>query len=115
MATSMAPEQSLADIARGGEPAIEALAEMRLDMQQRSGLDPKTYMVARLAALIAMDAAPASYLATLGRSREAGMTPDEARGILAAIAPVVGTARVVSAAGNTLRALGMAKLIEEKM
>jgi hypothetical protein len=35
------------------------------------------------------------------------------RGTLAAVAPIVGSARVVSAAGKTVRALGLAEAIEE--
>jgi hypothetical protein len=33
---------------------------------------------------------------------------EEVRGVLAAIAPIVGTPRIVTAAGNIVRALGIA-------
>jgi hypothetical protein len=37
---------------------------------------------------------------------ELGIGEDEVRGVLTAIAPIVGTTKVVSATGNILRALG---------
>ena len=41
-------------------------------------------------------------------SGEAGIAPERIVGTLIAIAPVIGTARVVSAAGHIVRALGLA-------
>ena len=43
---------------------------MNLDAAERSGLDAQTYLLVRLAALVAMDAAPVSYLVTLGAAAE---------------------------------------------
>jgi hypothetical protein len=40
----------------------------------------------------------------LGLAKEAGVTLEEAQGTLIAIAPMVGSARVASAAGKILRA-----------
>jgi hypothetical protein len=70
-------------------------------------------MLARLAALVAVDAPPASYLLNLGAAGEAGVDEEQVRGVLAAVAPVVGTARVASAAGNIARALGFATELAE--
>jgi hypothetical protein len=39
---------------------------------------------------------------------EIDMDAEQVRAILAAVAPIVGTARVASAAGNIARALGLA-------
>jgi len=64
--------------------------------------------VARIAALVALDAAPASYLLNLGAAADIGIGEDEVRGVLAAIAPIVGTARIASATGNIVRALAIA-------
>jgi hypothetical protein len=44
----------------------------------------------------------------LGAAAELGIGEDEVRGVLAAIAPIVGTTKIVSATGNILRALGFA-------
>ena len=65
-------------------------------------------MLARIAALIAVDAPPASYLANAAAASDFGLTAEDLQGVMVAVAPVVGTARVVSAGGNILRALGLA-------
>ena len=65
-------------------------------------------MLARLAALIAVDAPPASYLANADAAEKSGITADDIQEVMIAISPIVGTARVVSAAGKILRALGLA-------
>ncbi|WP_250282872.1 MULTISPECIES: carboxymuconolactone decarboxylase family protein [unclassified Frankia] len=105
MATQ-APERTLGAIAKGDSPVLEELVQMHLDTLERSGLDERTYHLVRLAALIAMDSAPVSYLMNLAVARDAGLTAADAQGVCTAIAPIVGSARVVSAAGSVLRALG---------
>jgi alkylhydroperoxidase/carboxymuconolactone decarboxylase family protein YurZ len=55
-----------------------------------------------------MDAPPASYLANAPAVEQAGLTPEDIEGVMIAVAPVVGTPRVVSAAGHIFRALGFA-------
>ena len=65
-------------------------------------------MLARIAALAAVGAPPASYLVNAGTAVDAGITLEDVQGVLIAVAPIVGTARVVSAAGNIARALGIA-------
>jgi 4-carboxymuconolactone decarboxylase len=106
-------QTALSSVARGDAPVLEQLIAMNLDSLQHSQLDQRTYFLVRLAALVAMDAAPVSYLINLGLAADAGVTLEEAQGTLIAIAPVVGSARVASAAGNVLRAYGLAAMIEE--
>jgi hypothetical protein len=65
-------------------------------------------MLVRIAALAAADAPPASYLVNAGTASDVGITADDVQGVLVAIAPIVGTARTVTAAGNLARALGFA-------
>ena len=101
--TQTAPDNALGRIAAGDAPVLETLLEMNLDAAERSGLDAETYMLVRLAALVAMDAAPVSYLITLGAGAEAGLTVEKAQAVLVAIAPVVGSARVTAAAGAIVR------------
>jgi alkylhydroperoxidase/carboxymuconolactone decarboxylase family protein YurZ len=80
---------------------------------ENSGLDVTTYFLVRLAALVSMDASPISYAVNLGIAADAGVTLEQAQATLVAIAPVVGSARVASAAGNILRAvMGAAALAE---
>jgi hypothetical protein len=107
MTTSADTEKTLSSVANGEAPVLEQLVAMNLDSMALSGLDELSYSLVRLAALVAMDAAPVSYLINLGLAAESGMTLEQARGTLVAIAPLVGSARVASAAGNILRAYGL--------
>ena len=101
--TQTAPDNALGRIAAGDAPVLETLLAMNLDAAERSGLDAETYLLVRLAALVAMDAAPVSYLITLGAGADAGLTMEKAQAVLVAIAPVVGSARVTAAAGAIVR------------
>ncbi|MFD2078500.1 Carboxymuconolactone decarboxylase family protein [Actinopolymorpha cephalotaxi] len=111
--TAQTPEGTLGAFSHGEHPIFAQLAQMNVDTLPNSELDPRTYHIVRLAALIAMDAAPASYLANLAVAREAGLTVQDAQGVCVAIAPIVGSSRVVDAAGNVLRAFGLAELAAE--
>src|SRR5215218_6610379 len=97
--TQTAPDNALGRIAQGDAPVLETLLEINLDALERSGLDTETYLLVRLAALVAMDAAPLSYAMTLGVAADAGLTVEKAQSVLVAIAPIVGSARVTAAAG----------------
>ena len=96
---------------------LDLLAGMTADSIEASDLDPETLMLVRIAALVAVDAPPASYLMNLGTAAELGIGEEQVRGVLAAVAPIVGTPKVVAATGNIVRALGvaleMAELEEE--
>jgi hypothetical protein len=89
-------------------PVLDLLASMTADSIEASSLDADTLMLVRIAALVAVDAPPLSYLANLAAVGELGMDVEQVRGVLTAIAPIVGTARVVAATGNIVRALGAA-------
>jgi hypothetical protein len=88
-------------------PILNLLAKMTQDSIEASDLDDETLMLVRLAALIAVDAPPASYLLNMGAAGESGVDAEQVQSLLAAVAPIVGTTRVVSAAGNMLKALGI--------
>lgn len=114
MTTQESPEATLSSIAQGDAPVLESLLRMNLDSLEHSGLDAQTYFMVRLAALVAMDAAPVSYALNLGLAADSGVSLEQAQGVLVAIAPVVGSARITAAAGNILRAaFGMALLEDE--
>jgi len=49
----------------------------------------------------------------LGAASELGVDADEVRAVLAAIAPIVGTARTMAALGSIARALGLALELAE--
>jgi 4-carboxymuconolactone decarboxylase len=69
-------------------------------------LDPKTHALVSVAALIAVDACEASYLPAVEAAREAGATDEEVVACLFAALPMLGAARVVSAAPKLGLALG---------
>lgn len=113
MASIGSAEEGLGALAHGEAPVLETLAQMSLDTLERSGLDEETYLLVRIAALAAMDAAPMSYMLNLGAADELGIPLEKVQGTLVAIAPVVGSARTVSAASKVVRAFGLAELITE--
>ncbi|MEU0939039.1 carboxymuconolactone decarboxylase family protein [Embleya sp. NPDC005971] len=86
-------------------PVLDTLAAMTLDSLERCGLASDVLVLTRIAALVAMDAPPMSYLAHLRAGAETAMTPEQIQDVLVAIAPVVGTARVMAAAGHIAEAL----------
>ncbi len=94
-------------------PVLDLLSSMTADSLEASHLDAGTLMMVRLAALVAVDAPAASYLLNLGAASELGFGAEEIQDVLIAIAPIVGTARVVSAAGKMMEALGFAIEIAE--
>ncbi len=65
-------------------------------------------MLVRIAALAAVNARPLSYLAHIGPATDVGVTLEDVQNVLVAVAPIVGTARVVSAAASITEALGFA-------
>jgi alkylhydroperoxidase/carboxymuconolactone decarboxylase family protein YurZ len=88
-------------------PVLGLLARMTADSIATSSLDTETLMLVRIAALAAVDAPPVSYLLNLDAASEVGIDPERVRGVLAAIAPIVGTARVASATGKIVEALAV--------
>jgi 4-carboxymuconolactone decarboxylase len=89
-------------------PVLDLLTTMTADSIEASSLDPQTLMLVRIAALVAVDAPPVSYLANLGATDDLDIDADRVTGVLTGVAPIVGTARVAAAANNILAALGTA-------
>ncbi len=81
-------------------PVLDTLAEMTAASIEHSDLEAREHMLVRLAALVAVGAPPASYLLNAGTAADVGVTLDDVEGVLVAVAPIVGTARVVTAGGN---------------
>ena len=94
-------------------PVLDTLADMTAASVARSSLPPRDFMLARLAALIAVDGPPISYIANASAIQESGLTAEDIQGVMIAVAPVVGTPRVMSAGGHILRALGIEIAIAE--
>jgi len=89
-------------------PVIDVISDMTAASVERWTGDAKTLMLVRLAALASVDAPPVSYLTNLGIGGEFGVEAEDVQQVLIGIAPVVGSARVASAAGNIVRGLGLA-------
>ena len=88
------------------ETFVAAVLGMGRNTVEVSQLDQKTHALARLSASLAVDAAPISYQSSVGLAMTAGATVDEIVGCLISVAPVIGLARVVSAAPELALALG---------
>jgi hypothetical protein len=86
-------------------PVLDLLANMTADSVAASSLDPETLMLVRIAALVAVDAPLFSYVMNLEVASELEIDPERIRGVLAAVAPIVGTPRVASATGKIVEAL----------
>ena len=89
-------------------PVLDLLKSMTAESLAASSRDVQTLALVRIAALAAVDAPPVSYLLNLEAASEVGIDPEQVRGVLAAIAPIVGTARVASATGKIVDALDVA-------
>lgn len=70
-------------------------------------------LLVRLAALVAVDAPPSSYLVTMRAAEDTLLTLEDARNVLIAVAPIVGTPKVVKAARNIAEALNLELAIDE--
>lgn len=100
-------EQAFLGIAQHDPEALEELVQARAENVAASGLDPRTYAMANIAALVALDAAPASYVWQIGLALDAGVTPEDVLGLLVAVGPTVGNAKIVAAAPEIALALGI--------
>jgi 4-carboxymuconolactone decarboxylase len=89
-------------------PVLDLLASMTAQSIEASTLDPQTLVLVRVAALVAVDAPSFSYLMNLGAVGRVGIDAEQVRGVVAAVAPIVGTARVASATGKIADALDIA-------
>jgi len=94
-------------------PVLDLLATMTADSIAASSLDPQTLMLVRIAALTAVDAPPVSYLMNLAAAADTGVDVEQVRGVLTAVAPIVGTARVSTATARIVDALDIGLEVAE--
>lgn len=104
----MRPEHQelLRRLAVNDEGALESLLATPLADAGQVGLDAKAAALVRLAALVALDCPPATYQWSVTAALAAGATDGEVIGVLAALAPVVGSARLGSALPEIALAIG---------
>jgi alkylhydroperoxidase/carboxymuconolactone decarboxylase family protein YurZ len=102
-----ATRDTLGALAQGDPDLLGAGLEMRAKVEAASRLDARTFALVKIAALIALDAPPASYVWQVGLALQEGATPEDILGVLIAIAPQVGGPRLVAAAPELMVALGL--------
>ena len=78
-----------------------------LTVREEAGLDARTNGLVKIAALIALDGPPASYMWQVANALDEGATPEDVLGVLRAVAPQVGMPKVVAAAPEIMVALGL--------
>jgi alkylhydroperoxidase/carboxymuconolactone decarboxylase family protein YurZ len=109
------------------DPAEELLRRLALNDERSVGmvlasgsgpsgdvaLNPKVDLLVRLGALVAVGAATTSLRRTVELALEAGATETEIVGVLVAVAPTVGLARVVATAPRLATAIGYDTVSDE--
>lgn len=99
-------EATLRKLSIRDDAFIESMLACEQANEIASTLDGKQHALVRIAALIAVDAATPSYMASVQAGVTAGLKREEFVGALVALLPIVGVARVVSAAPKLGLALG---------
>ena len=98
-------DELLRRLALQDESVIQTVLAMSLDPNE-VWLHEKVRAIARVSALIALDATVVSYQAAVIDALARGVTADEIVGALIAVAPIVGLARVTSATPAIAMAMG---------
>jgi 4-carboxymuconolactone decarboxylase len=94
-------------------PVLDLLGAMTADSLEATSLDAQSIAMVRLAALVASGAPAASYALNLAVAGDVGLDAEDVRGVLTAIAPIVGTSRVAAATGRIVLAIGVAIEVAE--
>jgi 4-carboxymuconolactone decarboxylase len=100
--------ETLSGISAGDPSLLDTAMGLREPDLRGTGLDARTSALARIAALIAVDGPPAAYAWLVTKAIDDGATPEDLLGVLRAVAPQVGAARVVGGALEIMVALGLA-------
>jgi 4-carboxymuconolactone decarboxylase len=100
-------QDTLAGLSAGDVDLVTDALTLRQEAREATGLDPRTFGLVKIAALIALDAPPASYMWQVANALDGGATPEDILGVLRAVAPQVGGPRVVAAAPELMVALGL--------
>ena len=104
--------RTLTTCSRGSPLATHQILETAIGLREgQSGGErprrPRTFALVKIAALIALDAPPASYAWQIANALDDGATPEEILGVLIAVARQVGGPRVIAAAPEIMLALGL--------
>ena len=99
-------ERLLRRLAINDEESVGMVLSNGAEVVGASALLPKVDLLVRLGALLSLGAATSSLRTTVHRALEAGASEAEIVGVLIAVAPAVGLARVVSTAPRLALAIG---------
>jgi 4-carboxymuconolactone decarboxylase len=99
-------QDRLRSLALNDDAFVGSVLGMGVDTVDASRLDARTHALVRVAVLVSVGATPSTYHASVEAALAAGACHDEIVGILVAVAPTIGLARVVSAAPQLALALG---------
>ena len=99
--------KTLSGIAVGDADILETAIGLREFGREATGLEGRAYSLVKIAALIALDAPPASYAWQIANALEEGATAEDILGVLRAVAPQVGGPRVMAAAPEIMLGLGL--------
>jgi 4-carboxymuconolactone decarboxylase len=99
-------EDLLRKLALNEEGVLASLLGTEVIDGEPAGLDAKTAALVRLAGVIALEAAPATYQWCVTSALAAGASDGEVVAVLEALAPIVGSVRVSSAAPEVALAIG---------
>ena len=99
-------ERRLLSLALNDDAALASLLRSPLDADEHVGLDARTRALVCLGAVIVAGASAVTYQWATQVALDAGATDDEIVGTLAAVAPVSGLTRTVSAAPELAVTLG---------
>jgi alkylhydroperoxidase/carboxymuconolactone decarboxylase family protein YurZ len=111
--TKQQQRDELRDISSNDDGAIAELVAIRVaEAVDASDLDPKTFALVNIAALIAGGGDEASYVFHVTDALEAGASADEVTAVLTSVGPNVGVFKMVAAADPLATALGIGLAVE---
>jgi alkylhydroperoxidase/carboxymuconolactone decarboxylase family protein YurZ len=99
-------EQQLRRLALNDEKVVGSVLAVGSGLSPSSSLDRKSEALVRVGALLSVGASTASLRWTVELAQSTGATDDEILGVLVAIGPAVGLARVVAEAPRLALAMG---------
>src|SRR6476620_4606518 len=94
-------------------PVLDCLTDMTAFSIAEGSLGARGHMLAGLAALVAVGAPDASYLMNAAAASEVGVTLEDVQGVRVAVAPSVGTPRVLAGAAGITRARGFSVAVAD--
>lgn len=98
---------TLRGLARGEPTVVEGMMGAPAENLDDSGLDPRAYHLVLIAVGIAREGPPSAVVAQVAAAVAAGVSAEDVLGVLVAVGPQLGAARVVSVAPEVMRALGL--------